>query len=324
MHSKLTAAAAAAAFAALAASLLASSSALAQAPACDPASAPVATFSGLPAELVVGRDHRFTVEETNEGLGWPTSDFTMAMTHAGEVFWSGVVSQWDDAELYVRADPGDGPITVSATYTEFRMDASPGQAMECHRVLSHTMGNVPGVRMPRSRVWAKFEEAHFVLRGVGQCEARYAPSPVILSVKPRNRSRWTRVGASDQCLGWDRSASGSQFSLAVDPVGIDDFKHLTFVPRTPRRDSVKLFNFRLSRARVAGEQLVAAGTIRKGLIRVRTEHYPRERVYGFIDGEINDRYWNFCVNKGKQTWMHNGNPYCIDPAFTYRTVSLRR
>jgi hypothetical protein len=131
------------------------------------------------------------------------------------------------------------------------------------------------------------------------------------------------VAVADQCVGWRGSAYGHHFQLRAKSL---DRRVLLFVPRTPVRNGREDFHYRVSRATVADDGSVTLGqTLRRGVLRVTTSHYPRERVYGFKpNGQINDRYWNYCVNKGKKVWMHNGNPYCIDPAFTYRSVRLRR
>lgn len=157
-------------------------------------------------------------------------------------------------------------------------------------MISTTMPGVPGLLAGAPRVRAHYEEGQFTLR------------------------------APDTGCG---SASGHHFRLK--PLG-DNGRTMLFVARTPSRNGREDFNYKVSRAPVADDGSVAPGsTLRRGVLRVKTTHYPRERVYGFKpNGEINDRYWNYCVNEGKKVWMHNGNPYCIDPAFTYRRVRLRR
>jgi hypothetical protein len=58
---------------------------------------------------------------------------------------------------------------------------------------------------------------------------------------------------------------------------------------------------------------------------VRSTHVSSERVYAWKpDGESNDDYWNYCVNGARQTWMHNGNAYCILPGYNDQTVSIKR
>lgn len=229
-----------------------------------------------------------------------------------------------EAKLFIRSDPDDAPLTVSATYTEYRTDTVYPQPPECQRVISTTMPGVPGLLAGAPRVRAHYEEGQFTLRAPDTgCATRYATEPVAVSVKPKTRRRWATVAVVDQCVGWRGSASGHHFRLK--PLG-DNGRTMLFVARTPSRNGREDFNYKVSRAPVADDGSVALGsTLRRGVLRVKTTHYPRERVYGFKpNGEINDRYWNYCVNEGKKVWMHNGNPYCIDPAFTYRRVRLRR
>jgi hypothetical protein len=169
----------------------------------------------------------------------------------------------------------------------------------------------------------RFDEGQFILRTRSDCRTSYAPDPVAVSVRPKGRRRWSTVATADQCDGWSGRASGRYFQLR--PLSGDP-QTLLFIPRTPRRNGRKDFQFRVSRATVAESGRVRVGSaLRRGRLEVTTRHWPRERVYGFKpNGEINDRYWNYCVNRGKQVWMHNGNPYCIDPALTERRVRLRR
>jgi hypothetical protein len=114
-----------------------------------------------------------------------------------------------------------------------------------------------------------------------------------VSVRPKGRRRWAVVGTADQCEGWAGRASGRHFRLRQ--LG-GDAQTLLFVPRTPRRTGREDFQYRVTRATVSESGRVSTGrTFRRGAFR-----------------------------EGKTVWMHNGNPYCIDPALTDRTVKLLR
>jgi hypothetical protein len=298
---------------------------------CDPASVPVASLHGLPDELIFGRDHVFNLSDNYE-VGWATTDYQVTMSENGIIFWSGAVDEIDVSidsapNLFIRSDPGDQPLTVSVAYTEYRLDAPITADATCQRVVAKTMPGIEG-QPPRTPVVRNphRQEGQFRLRapdGDG-CETTYAPTPVAVSVRPKGSRRWTTAATHDQCVGWRGvSEPGRRFRLrSLGDLG----RTLLFVPRTPRRDGIEDFAYKVSRATVADDGHASVGrTLRRGTLRVTTRHEPRERVYGFhSDGSLNDRYWNYCVNRGKKVWMDDGNPYCIDPASTTRKVDLRR
>jgi hypothetical protein len=71
---------------------------------------------------------------------------------------------------------------VSATYTEYRIDAVYPRPSECQRVISKTMTAVPSLPLPALRVGASYEEGRFRLQTPGGCAATYAPDPLSVSV----------------------------------------------------------------------------------------------------------------------------------------------
>ena len=301
------------------------STANAQLPACDAAKTPVAYFSGLPDQLITGRDHVFRVLDRDDGSGFVNGDVHVVMSENGVPYWSGTIGEFDleNQRLFIRSDPGDSPLTVTASYPEYRMDTVYPEPAECQRVLAKTMSATAGRAQRPLWVRGHFDEGQFILRTRRSCRTSYAPDPVAVSVRARGRRRWARVGTADQCEGWAGRASGRHFRL--HQLGGDP-QTLLFVPRTPRRNGSEDFQFRITRATVSESGHVSTGrTLRRGAFRVITHHWPRERVYAYNpDGSVNDRYWNYCVNGGKTVWMHNGNPYCIDPALTVRRVKLLR
>jgi hypothetical protein len=312
--------------AALAALIFATPAAAQEAAPCDPASTPTARLKGLPDLLVQGRWHRFTVaDEDKDYDGMPDADYTVTMAENGQVFYTATFDQYDKVgPLFVRADAGDGPITVTVAYTEPR---SYGDAPDCARTISKTMGNIHRRDIPGApKASAAGSKAVFRLRNVANCSTRYAPTPVIVSVKPTGGRRWKTVAAVDQCAGWQGDYLGpGQFEL-WPPTG----RTLQFLPRTPARNSVKTFKWKISRANVTesgnapGGKATAGRTLSKGVITVRTQHTPARRVYAWHGYQVNDEYWNYCVNEAQDVWMDHGNAYCIRPGHTSRKVSLRR
>lgn len=266
---------------------------------CPSDSPPTAHLAGLPDVLIHGRWHWFTVRTTSR----VEAGYDVAMADAaGTVFYS--TTGWhprQDGALGIRSDPGDGPLTVAVAYEE---PLNP----PCRRVISKTMTSVNGRPMPAPAVSARYEEARFTIRHRPDCRRDYAPSPLRAQVKVVGASRWTVVRSPDQYDGWAKGARGRLFDLETSG------RMLTFVPKTPRRDAVDFFRYRM---RVNGR------TVASGRIRVRTSHYVEEQVFAYDrSGATNDEYWNYCVNEGKTVWMQDGNPYCISPAFTYRAVHL--
>jgi hypothetical protein len=189
-----------------------------------------------------------------------------------------------------------------------------------------TMPGVPGRSPGTPRVLTPHhQEGQFRLRRTAAegCRANVAQDPVAVSVKAKRKKRWVTVATADQCDGWRSSRTGNHVCLKPLSYSPDT---LLFVPHTPRRDGREDFNYKISRAVVSNKGKVTLGrTLRRGVLRVETSHDPAERVYAMKpNGEINDRYWNYCVNEGKQTWMNHGNAYCVQPSWTGRTVRLIR
>jgi hypothetical protein len=294
-------------------------------PPCDAGQVPAKQFQGLPASLVWGRAAEFNVTDTEREDSYMRSAYAVnvVMTDAqGQQFFA-ANDVYDWQPLQIRSDPGDGPLTVAATFTEFT--SSYRNTSACTRTITKTMPSIAGATIPAPAVSAKYEQADFDLRQPSGCQQKNAPSPIAVLVKPSGARSWTRMVASDQCAGWDQeSKQGPGFRLVRDEIDVDDDDVLTFQPRTAARDSVKFFRFRVVALRADGPELVDGRVLRSGTLRVRTSYEPAVRVYATRkDGSINDRYWNYCVNEGKQTWMSNGNAYCIEPSSTYRAVSLR-
>jgi hypothetical protein len=294
-------------------------------PPCPPDQVPAKQFHGLPESLVYSRPAEFTVVDTEREDSYMRTahavNVVMTDAQGQQFFTQNDVYEWDT--LAIRSDPGDGPLTVTATFTEFT--SSYRNTSACTRTIAKTMPSVPGSAIARPKVSAKYEQADFDLRQPAGCRQKYAPTPIAVLVKPAGGRAWTRMVASDQCAGWDHeSKQGPGFRLVRDEIDIGKDDVLTFQPRTAARDSIKFFRFRIVALRSESGTLVDGRVLRSGRLRVRTSHEPATRVYATKkDGSINDRYWNYCVNEGKKVWMSNGNAYCIDPAFTYRAVSLR-
>lgn len=289
-------------------------------PACDEGPG-VGYLKGLPDTLIYDRFHDFSVDEDHD-VGWISGRVAVTMSDASKTFADYTVDA--GKKLYIMSNPGDSPLTVTATFSEYRWE---GDGNLCSRTLTKTMGAKTGATLSTPRVGVKYGTARFELAAPSRCLTDYAPTPVMLMMKRRGTKTWTKTTSVDQCYGWyEPKMRGSQFRLARK----DNGRSMNFIPRTPRRNGTTVFRYRLVAADVHwpegdGEPtLTARRTIKRGSIRIRTTHYPRERVYAYKpDGSINDRYWNYCVNRGKQVWMHNGNPYCVEPAFTHRKASVR-
>jgi hypothetical protein len=124
--------------------------AVAQLPACDPARAPLVYFSGLPDQLVTGRNHVFRVLEDDAVPAFLNSDVQLTMNENGVPFWSGTVGEFEleDSRLFIRSDPGDSALTVTASYAEYRLDTMYPAPAECQRVLAKTMAPTAGLPQP--------------------------------------------------------------------------------------------------------------------------------------------------------------------------------
>jgi hypothetical protein len=283
---------------------------------CDPATPAAARFVGLPPVMIEGRFHTFGIDDNADANSLVTSDYSVTMSESGEVFWSGTVGQYDTDDLQMEADAKDSPLTVSVSFTETDY-SQPSAQWDCQRIVSVTLPHRPGAPMPRPKIHAGSDLATFTIPKLSSCTQRYDPSPLRLQVKPKGARHWTTVTAADGCDGWDRTRTGPGFTLHtysdVTP------REMDFESRTGG-NSVRFFAVRLTR-RFRGH----SQRLLRGFLRVRTHHYKRERVYAVKpDGSTNDEYWNYCVNEGKKTWMHNGNAYCISPAYTEHTITLRR
>jgi hypothetical protein len=305
----------------LAVVVLPASPALAQYAPCDPSTLPAAQLTGVPSIAVEGRDYYlgFSATEATDGQRSVSGDYTVTLSEGGRPYWSGTVDQYEpDRTVLLHVNAGQGQITVTASWPE--QDFSSPDA--CQRVVTRVVPDRRGRAIGRPRVHAGGDIATVTLQKARTpgCSSRYAVAPLLLSIKARKASNWTYVAVSDQCDGWDDDRGGtSSFDLIRQ-----DAAELIFQPST-ERTSTKFYSYRLAHARFAKDNtVVPRKLIEKGTIRVRAVHYRARRVYGFHpSGRINDEYWNYCVNEGKRTWMHNGNPYCWMPAGTDRRVSLR-
>jgi hypothetical protein len=279
-------------------------------PSCSPDTDPVATFAGLPHQVVTGRIYRFNL--TNEGLGVGSvhsDQIEVEMSEAGAPFFKTLVNAWSlPAELGVRADAGDGPLTITARYIEYQI-LPDGEV--CGRTISRVIQPIRGRKMPKPSVSVRGDRVVFALKRPSRCSLTYAPTPVSLRVKAPRAKRWVSVDASDQCYGWDRkSARGPGLRIH------EDRGRLIADLLTPRRNGVSKFRYEIRSQK---------GALKRGVIRVTTKHKPAERIYSMTpDGRINDRYWNYCVNSGRTAWMDNGNAYCLTRSSTRRRVTIGR
>ena len=240
--------------------------AVADDPPCDPTTAPTARFTGLPDQLIEGRDLKFSIADNRVSVAtrvW--SDIDVTLSESGVVFWSGTV-KLEDVEndepglLSIRSDPGDAPRTVSAAFTEL-FESQQGSRV-CARVISKTMPVVPGGPLAAPRVQTPFkQDGLFVLRTPEGCLGTSAPSPVAVSAKPERGGRWVTMAVADQCVGWRGRARGRHFVLEQS----SERSALFFRPRTPARVGFEVFHYRVSRATVGGDGSVRLGTtLRRG------------------------------------------------------------
>lgn len=224
---------------------------------------------------------------------------------AADVFsWSRAVelpeTGWTDA-LWIDTWDAPSTVTVEAKFREYP---------PCLRVLTRTLSVVDGLPMPRPRVTSRSIAADFRLQKPAYCLRDYAPTPMALEVRRLHTSHWTDAFAADQCTGWQHDASSRLFTLRIE-----DAHRIAFYPRTPPRTATHTFAYQL----FAVDQ---RRVVQRGRITVRTVHHPARRIYAWNGNASNDEYRDVCVYEGKRVWWDGDNVYCVEGAYTERTVSL--
>jgi len=158
-----------------------------------------------------------------------------------------------------------------------------------------------------------------------QCAATYSPSPIALRIRARGVKKWTTFSTKDQCSGWPHKVVyGSKLAIGTTYSTEYDFGNpytAYFIPKTGNKNSTLRYQYEVRALNSSGR---VGRMLRRGGITVKTKVTHDRRVYAWHGSRPNDEYWNYCVNKGKQTWMHNGNAYCIRPGSTKRAVTLTK
>lgn len=281
-------------------------------------SAATAAHWKLPAKLTVGREQRFGLSFDDVVLPEYQAEASVTFASVPPVTMPLAVKRDLSSFEMVLPDVSDA---VPATVTVAWEDRDPAHSYDwCRSVLTRTVERVVGAAIaqpPRVDDWG--DSVGFVLPQPSRCVERFAPTPVLLAVR-RKAGRWATFTATDQCIGWDRPRSVNA-SFRISRVTSDE---LGFEPYTPDRTGVKVYEFRLSRARLVAGRLVAGATIQHAWLVTYTTRTPARRVYAWNGDQVNDEYWNYCVNRAKQTWMDHGNAYCVRPGSTTRETWLRK
>lgn len=165
-------------------------------------------------------------------------------------------------------------------------------------------------RFPDPIVRTSGEHVEFSLTRIadGTCTRRYERAPIAVRVRQRSGRRMVvKAHADDPCRGFEtwtdslRSPWWRTFHFG----GMSDYsprRTLTLALQWPEKKS----------ATWSYDYVVRAGrAVQRGVIQARSVYHPAERVYAWLPGgQVNDDYWNICVNDGKRIAMHNGNAYC--------------
>ena len=218
-----------------------------------------------------------------------------------------------------------GELVLSAAYTEDGLSRD-GYLPDCAQVVAKTVSIRQGQMLRPPNVKADDYDSGAIFRlhaAPASCTSDFDPSPVVVGVRRSSKdARWVRVAVADQCSGWRTEHSGGPLSL--ERVRYDD-RQLIFSPAMPaRRDAVRTFRYRISRGRMASDgAVVASETVRAGKVIVSQTYRPAYRIYAWKpDAVVNDDYWNVCVKEGRETWVQDGNAYCIEPGQTWARVRV--
>lgn len=306
--------------------------AVAQDPACTIPAGEMPTFSSLPSTAVVGRRYEFEVDDLNmlggSDLLLPGGRATVRISQSSRLLSSGTYEFEDDIPLLAKTG---GTITVNATVPYTAYDDSTLTNVNCTTSISRPVRTIAGRAIPKPQlrhvtgdmvgsVYVDSTYAVALQRPKG-CAASYAPSPVMFSAHLSGVKTWTRALASDQCTGWDKDkVAGKGLLLGPDILDLSH-KALVFAPKTSAKNSTKLYAYKLTKAVITTHGAKPGKVLAQGHLQVVTHHTPARRIYGMVNGQINDDYWNYCVNGGETVWMDNGNPYCVEPGYTTRKVT---
>lgn len=284
-------------------------------------------FHGLPQSLVQGREATFRVTRSDV-LNTVTGVDVTVTGDRGDVVLSGVNAPLKQT-YSLAAGSDDSVLTVTAVVHVHSDDVPLGADYEtvtwgpidCTSTITADVAALPGRTLPHqpalTRDWGGSQA--FKLFVPRACAATYEPSPVEVSVRAKGSARWLSVRSTDECFGWDAQIHSTSFALTFDWLISSEHNALQFTPHTPATNNTRYYQYRLSR--LSSPSLSPKGVLLHGEFKVVTTHVPPRRVYAWNGWNVNDEYWNYCVNNGKQTWMDHGNAYCVRPGSTTRTVT---
>lgn len=203
----------------------------------------------------------------------------------------------------------DGPIRITVEWQDTE-DPDPTNRYDQYRscTMSSSVVIDTGVgKEPTVTARAKDDTVRFTFPGAGRCsDYRQASLRLIVWGKGGREEVRTTSPCAD---GYKRIGNNKLLTLKMDGKGAKFQAH--------DRYTNKDWTFRY-------KVLVDQSVVKDGRIEVDNYYKASKSIYGFkANGDINDAYWNYCVKYGKETWMEDGNPYCMTPGRSWPTVSLR-